>query len=108
MDIKKIIETIPLFVSQEEIESLHIRYRLPEDKPFNSENSHRLHTGHATALIKRMCKYGANEEAFRIAFKYFVVAVDSVKYKLNIERFIFENNILELRKKYMDLEKEFK
>jgi len=76
------------------------KYSLSDIEKTISYERHRLLTGNAMSLLRRMAKYGATDEEMLRALEYFLVCVDAMKHHLDCAMCAVVNDISGLRRKY--------
>lgn len=107
-DIRELIKTKREVISDEEYKAIIEKYKMDHADPRLTENAHRIIVGRAAKLLEAVIWNGGTEDEVKIAVINTMICMDSVKHKLDWERWKLENGTPALIEKYVTGKKEHK
>jgi len=94
-------------INSEEYDKIRDKYKDPK-QILLTPSGHRIITGHALELAKRVIKYGGTDDEVKLSIINLYICMDALKYQLNWGKFKRDNNINVLVRKYAVKAKEEK
>ena len=95
-----VLEDIQNEISEEEMSKLHNEYHWCGRHYTLTPHGHRVITGKAVNLYRRMIKNGAKQNECNEVIRWVFICLDAWRYRLDYHRYKTEHHIAELEAKY--------